>query len=400
MTLPRFPDHTRAGVQSRSRTFARKRLILGITAVGTAVVGAVCILLVDLPGILLSTSREQPWWLAVTTIALAMCVPLVAASPFDLVGGAVLVRRPPRAGQWFAAWARAAVTQLAVWTGVACVLLGAARIGGAVVAIGAFAVLQLLLASARGAIAGSAASFSRVGSAGASERIAQAASGASIEVPRVRVVESGDEAFSGGWLGLWPSTLVVPASWLQKPLPWLQAALVRRVVAARSGAHTRGVLLAVAWNTFGFALVQLTVSGDVGTAAGIVRTAAGMTVWTFLAVLLLPTPSRWAVFAVDAEASRGTEASAIADVIEQTDRWQDDEPARRKAVETIFHPVPARDERMRRLATAAKAPPLRFAAYSVARHALYLSWGGLSLVSRAVHCNVGRPALLVMLPSD
>jgi hypothetical protein len=36
----------------------------------------------------------------------------------------------------------------------------------------------------------------------------------------------------------------------------------------------------------------------------------------------------------------------------------------------------------------------------LARHALWLGWGTLSPISRAVHCNVGRPALWAMLPGD
>jgi hypothetical protein len=36
----------------------------------------------------------------------------------------------------------------------------------------------------------------------------------------------------------------------------------------------------------------------------------------------------------------------------------------------------------------------------VARHALYLAWGALSPLARAVHCNVGRPALWVVWPGD
>lgn len=401
MTSPRFPDHTRAASRARSRTLARKRLVLGISAVGTSVVGATAVLLFDLPGRVLSTATDQPAWLAVLTIALAMIVPLIAASPFDLIGGALLVRRAPRAIRWFMAWCRGALVQLAIWTGVATVLLLAFRTGGAAPAVLVFALVQLLLASIRGAVAARAASLRPRDSALApGTPLVEAATSAGLDPARLRVLESDDEAFSGGWVGIRPAELVVPASWMQKPLPWLQAALLRRAVIARSGAHTRGVLLAAAWNTIGFVLVSTLVSGDLGTAAGIVRMAAGMTLWTFLSVLLLPTPSRWAVYAVDASAARTVDPSALVQVIDQIDRWQDDEPARRRAIETIFHPVPARDERVRRLGAPAATLSLRFAAYAVARQALYLSWGGLSLVSRAVHCNVGRPALLVMLPSD
>jgi hypothetical protein len=39
-------------------------------------------------------------------------------------------------------------------------------------------------------------------------------------------------------------------------------------------------------------------------------------------------------------------------------------------------------------------------AHHLARHALWLSWGACTPLSRVVHCNVGRPALWAMLPGD
>jgi hypothetical protein len=39
-------------------------------------------------------------------------------------------------------------------------------------------------------------------------------------------------------------------------------------------------------------------------------------------------------------------------------------------------------------------------AWHVARLTLFLSWSCLGLLSRAVHCNAGRPELWVLLPTD
>ena len=38
--------------------------------------------------------------------------------------------------------------------------------------------------------------------------------------------------------------------------------------------------------------------------------------------------------------------------------------------------------------------------WNTARTALFLSWASLGLLSRAVHCNCGRPALWVLFPGD
>jgi len=213
------------------------------------------------------------------------------------------------------------------------------------------------------------------------------------------VLDCPDEGFVGGWSGITAQTLVVPFRWTQLPEPALAAMLLRRRLAATSGAHTRGVLGAIGWNTLGFAVSLALTGASPATAAGVLTLAAAMTLWAFLGVLLLPTPSRAAVFALDAAATASVGAAPMRAGIEQLDAWQDDEPVRSAGVETVFHPVPGRSARIARLVgnTGAVKP---WHAHHVARHALWLSWGAFTPISRAVHCNVGRPALWAMLPGD
>jgi hypothetical protein len=64
-------------------------------------------------------------------------------------------------------------------------------------------------------------------------------------------------------------------------------------------------------------------------------------------------------------------------------------------IESIFHPVPSLSNR--RALSTRTYPPI---AWHAARMTLFLSWGCAGLLSRAVHCNVGRPELWVMLPTD
>lgn len=73
---------------------------------------------------------------------------------------------------------------------------------------------------------------------------------------------------------------------------------------------------------------------------------------------------------------------------------QDDEPERAVWIERVFHPVPSVDNR-RRLTRSRS-----FGAWHATRMMLFLSWSCLGLLSRAVHCNAGRPELWVLLPTD
>ena len=126
-----------------------------------------------------------------------------------------------------------------------------------------------------------------------------------------------------------------------------------------------------------------------------------MTLWAFLGVLVLPTPSRAAVVAVDLAAAADVGALPMRLAMEQLDPWQDDEPVRTRAIETIFHPVPGRSARIAHVVNTSVGERVGVThAHHLARHALWLSWASLSLISRLVPCNVGRPALWVMLPGD
>ena len=59
------------------------------------------------------------------------------------------------------------------------------------------------------------------------------------------------------------------------------------------------------------------------------------------------------------------------------------------AVETIFYPMPSAARRLRQI----EKPLTGFIPASLSRSNLYYSWATLTLLGRAVHCNVGRPVL-------
>jgi len=316
--------------------------------------------------------------------------------PLDVLGGLVAVRRPPPRARWARAWARGVLVQLLVWLAAAAAVMAAARVAGDAGVLATVVVAQVVLLTGRGALARLVASLPDA-DVDTARAVADAAREAGLGGLRLRVVAVEDEAFVGGWTSVRARTLHVPARWTLLPRATLVAQLARRA-AVRGAAHHYGVLVALAWNTAGLALALWAGGADVRSAAGVVTLFAQLVPWSFLGLLVLPTTSRTAVLAADAAAARMVGAAAVRDAIVRLDAWQDDEPTRPRAVEAVFHPVPAR---ARRLAALDDGHARRGAgAHQAARHAPYLAWAVASPLARAVHCNVGRPALWVLWPGD
>jgi hypothetical protein len=380
--------------------FARSRLYLGISGVGTAVLGATVLLTTGIAGRFLSTSHQQPLLLALSSLGAVFLVIMFELLLFDLVGGALLVRQKGHIGPWMRRWLRGASVQWCVWMGCTAVLMVVSRLSGtaAVAAtIGTFVVLQLLLAALRGVFARLVSSMPI---ALLSHALRGAAEQARLDPEAILVLETADEAFVGGFGGIRAGTTYMPSRFATLSPAALVAACVRRRVLAESGAHTRGVLGAVAWNALGMLLVLVLTGASFSSSAGTLIMMAGMTLWAFASVLILPTISRAAVFALDGQVASEVGAPAVRASIEELDRWQDDEPRRSRLVETIFHPVSARSARSAQLSSNTTNRVRIWHAHHIARHALWLSWATMSPIARLVHCNVGRPALWVMLPGD
>ena len=178
-------------------------------------------------------------------------------------------------------------------------------------------------------------------------------------------------------------------------------ALRRRAWALNSGARGQGMAVALAFVILGIGLV-LAVVPDAGLtrANGLLMTSAGFTLWSFLGLLTLPSLSRRAVMNIDRMAVTGAhEVALFEQTIRALDSVQEDEDSRPVWVERIFHPVPAPNERFRALrSTAVVSSGLM--PYRVTRNMLFTSWAGFSWLSRAVHCNCGRPVLWAIPPGD
>jgi hypothetical protein len=315
--------------------------------------------------------------------------------PLDLCGGFLLPRRFQRAhpplGRYLAGLARGVAVHATLLFSTAVAMFAAGRLGGIVGVVLAGAALMLLLLRGRVLLASAAAPLevtpSDERSTGAEESVA------------TFVAESQDEGFTGGIVGvLVPRLHLLPMKWREMLEPdQLAAALERRTMAVGSGSWLRGRLLALGFTLTGIAVAACLVGRDrLGTASGTVDLSLWFTLWSFLGLLLLPTPSRRGVTEVDervleAGCSRSTMERSIAAI----DDLQDRERNRPPWVETIFHPVPSVTQRLRGPHSLGL-----HGFWDAARTSVFLSAAGLGLLGRAVHCNCGRPSLWVFLPGD
>jgi len=215
-------------------------------------------------------------------------------------------------------------------------------------------------------------------------------------VPRTLVVEHEDIGFTGGIIGVGQGAqIIIPRAWLSFEREQLATAIARRATAINSGSYTRGLIAALLWNACGFLLCSFAPGAELTTVAGLMTTVCAFTLWSFLGLLILPSVSRNASLKIDQELMKqGMSAELIRSAAFSMDELQDGEPERPGMIETIFHPVPT-------VASRNPIQPVRGpAAWNVARTTLFFSWACLGFLSRSVHCNVGRPELWTMLPTD
>jgi hypothetical protein len=381
-------------------TYARSRLWLGISAVGSLVVLAAIGLVFQLPHRLLP--NHGPGWTGEAAWLFALLlVYSVVHWPFDYLGGYHLPCHHGRLCQVLPVfvWSsfRATLLQVAILTGGGVAVMHAGRrlgLAGAIAAAGFLMIcmvaFQIPLASAIGGLKPAPQGL---------EIVHGQLRNWTSDLPRTRIVESVDAGFSGGIAGLpFAETIVIPAHWVQQMSPAAVATqLLRRQTLIRSGARLRGLLVAMIWNLSGFALASRMPGAGFESLAAFVTLALWFNLWSFLGLLLLPSLSRPGVLEADAAAlANGVPVAVLAETAASVDQLQDDEASRPKWVERIFHPIPsltARQEAWRQ----DRAP---VGAWHAARLALYLSWPCLGLLGRAVHCNSGRPELWVFLPAD
>ena len=379
-------------------TYGRARLWLGITGVGSLVLIATVALSVGLPQSMLESKpglgqREFLQLAAVTGLFMLWLTPL------DFLGGFFLPKKFDKSDDSFGEWLRY-YTAAALFQGLLFVFFGSMIILvsqtygplGGLIAIGLFMIACFVV---RNRLILYRESKSEASAEKLLDAIGMIQSW-QIFVPRTVVVEHKDNGFTGGVIGLGKNAkIVIPKAWLSFTTEELATAIARRAFAVGSGSYMRGLALAFVWNLAGFLLCSFLPGADLATVAGLVTTLCGFTLWSFLGLLTLPTVSRNASLKIDqALVNQGMPLELISNTASSMDQLQDDEPERPRLIETIFHPVPSVNGRGR------NEPVTGIAAWNVARTTLFFSWACLGFLSRSVHCNVGRPELWTMLPTD
>ncbi len=390
-------------IAATPRTFARRRLLLGITGVGTSVMLSLLWLLLLLTG---TVTVSNDWRIvggalglpatAALLVLLVFVVHTLLLAPVEFVGGVRAVREPRTPGAWLRGWIRGVLVQGALFTGLTFALaLAASQLGwfGAVAMTCAGGVLLL---AAQGVLAQLVAPL---GVQPADDAVQEIALTSGVRGSAIRVVAVDDEAFVGGWVGLGKPQLWIPARWTSaEHRDLLAVQLVRRHAQFESGARRRALWRAVLWPALSLAVLVPLLPWSFTDNTLWLALPAVSTLWTFVAVLLLPSVSRPVVYNADRAAASRLGQSAVVRAIRQLDAWQDDEPERAPGVEFVFHPVPSRRNRERALQASRRGT--LGGAHQQTRLTLFTSLASGSLLGRMVHCNIGRPALWMLYPGD
>lgn len=393
--------------QPTGLTYARARLYLGIVGVGFWVVVSAVGLLADLPRTLFPTLDTDPNETS-TRLALIIGGYILLSLPFDLVGGYLLPRRfkrpAPALPRYLLNWLRGALVQGVIMYLTGMLLVTAGRQSRSVfLVVVIVGIVMAILMAAQDWIARVAAGFRRV--TVDLEPQARVLRRWGLELPENTVVyANSDPAFVGGLVGgTGLEKLVLPATWFNTlTAEQIGVQIVRRLGALHRESRSRGVWLALIWNFAGFWIAASLAGGvqGVSSARGLFVTILYFNLWAFLGLLVLPSLSRPGVYEVDRFArDKGVPEPLLNETIEQLDKLQDDEPARSRLVETIFHPIPSVKNRQLKLSRK-QVRGMSMGAWHGARMALFLSWACLGFLSRAVHCNSGKTELWVMLPGD
>jgi len=305
---------------------------------------------------------------------------------FDLVGGIVIPAacesRPPNSSAWLRSWSRSVAFQTLLYSVSFFFYLQIGREFGMPWLIAAFATLQVIL------LAGQELIWRLTSSNRSGKEIGMGA-----------FVQHVDQRFVGGVAGL-PGfeRILIPAGWKGNLRDSdIELLVTRRRAAVTTGLRLRGVICAMVWNVSTFAAAIIACGGGVQSVADLISAFLWFMVFSFAGLLVLPMFNRRGVFALDHQLATSHNRCKLQQAIFDLDGITEQDPNRSATAESIFQPIPCPERRSQALSSgdAPTAGP-----WNVARTALFLSWAFGGPLARAVHCNVGRPELWAMLPTD
>ncbi|MEM9345879.1 MAG: hypothetical protein AAGB26_04595 [Planctomycetota bacterium] len=388
-TAPAYPTASHAPTPTakpQDTGYGRARLRLGITGVGLWVVVSIGLLAA---GAADPIADQLPAGLAgdALLVALLLAAYVLIQLPLDWLGGYAVPKRFARRVQPLGAYlytlARGITAHTTILFFSAAVLYAGGLLGGWPGAFAAGVAWMLCLAAVRGTVAGIVARL-------ASPTNREDQTGTKLQL-------SSDEGFTGGITGLLaPRTSILPSAWKENLSDdQFELALARRQTVMRDGLWLRGRLGAIGFTAAGL-LIALLLAGpsSAGTGVGVVETGLWFTLWSFVGLLFLPSLSRAAIYTTDEKLKQqGVPQERFEALTHALDQLQDGEPVRGRWVERVFHPIPSASNRI-------TEPGTTGGYWDIARTSVYLGLGSMSLLTRSVHCNVGRPALWVWLPTD
>jgi hypothetical protein len=364
----------------------KARLWTGISCVGLMVSLAVLALATDAPHAWLPTQVMTPLQ-EFFSFVLVFSVAALLLLPFDIIGGLVIPTRWEGGGvnrpQWVRRWLRSVGLQTLFYALSFFFYLQIARAAGAAWLIALFAVVQLTLLAGQELI-WRLMTMNKTGGCAGHATV---------------MFRHADRRFAGGVTGL-PGfeSIIVPASWRDSLEAGHTDLLVqRRRAAIASGGRLRGVVLAMFWNITALTLSLLLSGVVVQSVADATTVFLWFLLLSFVGLLLLPALNRQGVHALDRQLSARSGPESLGAAVNAVDQLTDCEASRSAGEESVFQPIPCPVRRQQALQT--DGPQTVFA-WNVARTALYLSWAFGGPLSRAVHCNVGRPELWAILPTD
>jgi len=374
--------------------YGRARLWLGITAVGTIVTVASIGLICDASGsyerLIASFDLGSEASLLIFTTGYA-----AIHLPFDIIGGYLLPRyfnrlHPPLL-RFLLGLLRGVSAHVMTLFLTANAINLAGRFGGLTLTVATSLLIIWLLLLCRLKLA---SIFAQLNFKLADRKLP--ATGMALPIVYAK---NHDEGFTGGVAGAFkPTGLIIPMKWCELLNPAeLAFASRRRLIAIETGSWRRGRAAAIGFTLTGVAIAGFLAGQDrLGTVAGTIDLSFWFTLWSFIGLLSLPTLSRQSVIAIDQLACvDGISSNVMRSTTRRLNELQDGEGQRPGLVEAIFHPIPSVEKRLRLLSMSRHK-----GTWDVARTTVYLSLSGLGLLSRAVHCNCGRPSLWVFLPVD
>lgn len=364
----------------------KARLWTGISCVGTLVTIAAAMLFYDSANALFAETLGGGPADFIAFLIFFSSVALLLL-PFDLIGGILipvcLENQTPMPSVWLRRWVRSVGIQVIFYSVTFFFYLQIGRGVGALWLIFIFAMLQIALIAAQELI----------------WRTMTAQTAGVAGYGAIQFVPHFDPRFAGGITGI-PGfeTIVIPADWRTRLNPSNLHLLIERRRAARdSGGRFRGILWAMLWNITSFTVAILLSGGEIASVANLVTAFLWFLLLSFLGLLLLPALNRKSVFALDHYVAAHVSTIDLQKAIREIDELTEQDPTRSASAESIFQPIPCPE---RRLLSLKQEGPQRVIAWNVARMTLYLSWAFGGPLARAVHCNVGRPELWAMFPSD